>query len=129
MPSSGLDVNYHLLRVRVKKHVFYRLQNLALEDRHSTGEYTTVSDLVRSAIIDWLHVHDAARRLETFGGPNKAFRPSGLAIPSELIEPLLHDSHPADDDEMDLEMEREEDEVDPDDGADADEEDIESQEE
>lgn len=78
MPSSGLDVNYHLLRVRVKKHVFYRLQNLAMEDRHATGEYTTVSDLVRSAIIDWLHIHDATRRLESFGG---VFKPSGMALP------------------------------------------------
>ncbi len=100
MPSSGLDVNYHLLRVRVKKHVFYRLQNLAMEDRHATGEYTTVSDLVRSAIIDWLHIHDATRRLESFGG---VFKPSGLAIPSELIEPLLdgEDLEDTDDEEDD----------------------------
>ena len=62
MPSSGLDANYHLLRVRVKKHVFYRLQELAMEETHATGEYTTVSDLVRSAIYDWLQTHDAARR-------------------------------------------------------------------
>jgi Arc/MetJ-type ribon-helix-helix transcriptional regulator len=89
MPSSGLDANYHLLRVRVKKHVFYRLQILALEDRRDTGEYTTVSDLVRSAIIDWLHTHDAARRLEGLGDVSKVFRPSGLAVPPELIEPLL----------------------------------------
>jgi Arc/MetJ-type ribon-helix-helix transcriptional regulator len=89
MPSSGLDANYHLLRVRVKKHVFYRLQELAMEETHATGEYTTVSDLVRSAIYDWLQTHDAARRLENFGNASKVFRPSGLAVPPELIEPLL----------------------------------------
>ena len=99
MPSSGIDVNYHLLRVRVKKHVFYRLQELAMEETHTTGEYTTVSDLVRSAIYDWLQTHDAARRLESLG--SKIFRPSGLAIPSELIEPLLNsdDIEDSDDDE------------------------------
>lgn len=97
MPSSSVDTNYHLLRVRVKKHIFYRLQNLALEDRHDTGEYTTVSDLVRSAIIDWLHIHDATRRLENM--PN-VFRPSGLAVPPELVEPLLDADE---EDEIDLE--------------------------
>ena len=89
MPSSGIDANYHLLRVRVKKHVFYRLQELAMEETHETGEYTTVSDLVRSAIYDWLNVHDAAKRLGNFSGAAAVFRPSGLAVPSELITPLL----------------------------------------
>lgn len=110
MPSSNHDVNYHLLRVRVKKHVFYRLQNLALEDRHATGEYTTVSDLVRSAIIDWLTLHDAGRRLESFGVPGQVFRPSGMSLPAELIEPLLRGNGDEDDDEMDLEIGEEDEE-------------------
>ena len=115
MPSSGLDVNYHLLRVRVKKHVFYRLQELAMEETHATGEYTTVSDLVRSAIYDWLNVHDAARRLESLGGPSKVFRPSGLSIPSELIEPLLNGAPGSDDaDEEDEDVEIDVDERDDD---------------
>jgi|LauGreDrversion4_2_1035121.scaffolds.fasta_scaffold15095_5 Arc/MetJ-type ribon-helix-helix transcriptional regulator len=91
MPSTGPDVNYHLLRVRVKKQWFYKLQELAMEETHNTGEYTTVSDLVRSAIFDWLNVHDATRRLEWLNdGAKKTFKPSGLAIPSALIEPLLN---------------------------------------
>jgi Arc/MetJ-type ribon-helix-helix transcriptional regulator len=109
MPSSGLDANYHLLRVRVKKHVFYRLQELAMEETHATGEYTTVSDLVRSAIYDWLQTHDAARRLESLGNSSKVFRPSGLAVPPELIEPLLDldedDAAPDDLDDLDDEEE------------------------
>ena len=77
MPSSGLDTNYHLLRVRVKKHIFYRLQELAMEETHSTGEYTTVSDLVRSAIYDWLQMHDATKRLEALHDPTRnVFRPN-----------------------------------------------------
>jgi Arc/MetJ-type ribon-helix-helix transcriptional regulator len=120
MPSSGLDVNYHLLRVRVKKHVFYRLQELAMEETHTTGEYTTVSDLVRSAIYDWLNVHDAARRLESLGGPSKVFRPSGLSIPSALIEPLLNgapgnEDDDDDDEEVELDVDLNPDEDAPDD--------------
>lgn len=124
MPSSGLDVNYHLLRVRVKKHVFYRLQNLAMEDRHATGEYTTVSDLVRSAIIDWLHIHDATRRLESFGG---VFKPSGMALPSELIEPLL-DGEDLEDQDADEEDDEEEVDVDVDLDGEPDDEDIDGEE-
>jgi Arc/MetJ-type ribon-helix-helix transcriptional regulator len=101
MPSSGLDTNYHLLRVRVKKHIFYRLQELAMEETHSTGEYTTVSDLVRSAIYDWLQMHDATRRLEALHDPTRSvFRPSGLAVPTELIEPLLEEDDEDEDDSV-----------------------------
>lgn len=102
MPSSGLDANYHLLRVRVKKHMFYRLQELAMEETHATGEYTTVSDLVRSAIYDWLNTHDAARRLESLGGGQSVFRPSGMALPAELIEPILDPDEEDDIEDVDI---------------------------
>lgn len=89
MPSHHPDPSFHLLRVRVRKGVFERLQEVALEDRNATGEYTTVSDLVRSAILDWLHAHDAQHGFMSLGGPEKVFRSSGLALDAELIEPLL----------------------------------------
>jgi len=97
MPSSGLDANYHLLRVRVKKHVFYRLQELAMEETHASGEYTTVSDLVRCAIFDWLLAWDG----EGMKKPpsERIFIPSGLAAPP--VAGIADD----DDDDVDVEVE------------------------
>ena len=89
MPSQHPDPSFHLLRVRVRKGVFERLQEVALEDRCVTGEYTTVSDLVRSAILDWLNTHDAENAMGSFRQPERAFRASGLSLDADLIEPLL----------------------------------------
>jgi len=81
MPSSSPDPAYHLLRVRVRKGIFVRLQEVAEEETEVTGEYTTVSDIVRSAILDWLASHDADVSF-TAGGPRRQFIPSGAAIPA-----------------------------------------------
>jgi hypothetical protein len=81
MPSSSPDPAYHLLRVRVRKGVFVRLQEVAEEETEVTGEYTTVSDIVRSAIFDWLSSHDADVSFAA-AGPRPQFIPSGAAIPA-----------------------------------------------
>jgi hypothetical protein len=81
MPSSSPDPAYHLLRVRVRKGVFVRLQEVAAEETELTGEYTTVSDIVRSAIFDWLSAHDADVSFAA-GAARRAFIPSGAAIPA-----------------------------------------------
>ena len=81
MPSYSPDPAYHLLRVRVRKGVFSRLQEVAEEETAVTGEYTTVSDIVRSAIFDWLSSHDADVSFASTG-PFRKFIPSGAAIPA-----------------------------------------------
>lgn len=82
MPSKSPDSSFHLLRVRVKKQHFYELQAAAMEETHLTGEYTTVSDLVRSAIMDWLHINASAKRLASQTDVmKKVFVPSPLSIP------------------------------------------------
>lgn len=71
MPRKGQDSGYHLMRVRIRKGWFAKLQQAALDETSTTGQYTTVSDLVRSALMDWMgrHIH----------APLAAFVPSGLA--------------------------------------------------
>jgi Arc/MetJ-type ribon-helix-helix transcriptional regulator len=82
MPSKSPDSSFHLLRVRVKKQHFYELQAAAMEETHLTGEYTTVSDLVRSAIMDWLHINASAKRLASQADVmKKVFVPSPLSLP------------------------------------------------
>ena len=87
MPSKSPDASFHLLRVRVKKQHFYDLQAAAMEETHATGEYTTVSDLVRSAIMDWLHINASAKRLAAVSaGAKKVFVPSALSLPPLDVE-------------------------------------------
>lgn len=81
MPSSSPDPAYHLLRVRVRKGIFVRLQEVAEEETEATGEYTTVSDIVRSAILDWLATNDADIAFSRPGN-RPTFIPSGAAIPA-----------------------------------------------
>jgi len=81
MPSQNPDPSFHLLRVRVRKGVFARLQEVAQEETSITGEYTTVSDIVRSAIFDWLTAHDADVAVER-NVFRPGFAPSGVAMPA-----------------------------------------------
>lgn len=74
-------MGHHLMRVRIRKSVFGRLQEVADEETDRTGEHITVSDLVRSACYNFLLVHDAIRRLEGM------LPPSGLpSLPIALEE-------------------------------------------
>lgn len=77
MPSATPDPAYHLLRVRVRKGIFARLQQIAETETAETDEYTTVSDIVRSAILDWMSGHDAEEAMAR----NARFIPSGIAFP------------------------------------------------
>jgi hypothetical protein len=57
-------VGHHLLRVRIRKSIFERLQDAAQEEAEKTGEHVTVSDLVRAACYNYLLLHEAVQRLE-----------------------------------------------------------------
>ena len=57
-------VGHHLLRVRIRKGIFDKLQETADEESSRTGEHVTVSDLVRAACHNYLLIHQAVQRLE-----------------------------------------------------------------
>lgn len=57
-------VGHHLMRVRIRKTIFRRLQDVAEEEAERTGEHVTVSDLVRAACYNYLMTHEAVRELE-----------------------------------------------------------------
>ena len=57
-------VGHHLLRVRIRKSIFDKLQDTAEEETSRTGEHVTVSDLVRVACYNYLLSHEAVQRLE-----------------------------------------------------------------
>ena len=57
-------VGPHLMRVRIRRNIFDRLQNEAKEQSDLSGEHITVSDLVRSACYNYLLIQDSLRQLE-----------------------------------------------------------------
>jgi hypothetical protein len=57
-------VGHHLMRVRIRKSIFEKLQEVAEEESERTGEHVTVSDLVRAACYNYLLVHESVRQLE-----------------------------------------------------------------
>ena len=74
---------HHLMRVRIHKSIFCRLQDIAIQETHINGEYTSVSDLVRAALRSWIQTYEAAQRLETVHNP-AAFHAEELSRPLEL---------------------------------------------
>jgi Arc/MetJ-type ribon-helix-helix transcriptional regulator len=76
LPST-IDINnlHHLMRVRVHKSLFSRLQDIATEETSGTGEYTSVSDLVRSAIRSWIQTYETAERLRSMDVTPSSTRP------------------------------------------------------
>jgi len=60
---SGHTPTHHLMRVRVRTRVFRRLQEIAEYETERTGDHTTVSDLVRSALSDYINVYATTARL------------------------------------------------------------------
>lgn len=50
---------HHLMRVRVHTRLFHRLRVIAENECAVTGNYVSVSDLVRSALINFLRTYAA----------------------------------------------------------------------
>ena len=48
---------HHLMRVRVRTSTFKELQEIAEKESETSGEYTSVSDLVRIALSNWIRIH------------------------------------------------------------------------
>lgn len=57
-------VGHHLLRVRIRRSIFDKLQEVADEEASRTGEHVTVSDLVRAACYNYLLIHESLQKLE-----------------------------------------------------------------
>ena len=76
-------VGHHLLRVRIRKSIFRKLQETARDESERTGEHVTVSDLVRAACYNYLLIHDAVQRLENT--PPNAIGEEVLVITSPML--------------------------------------------
>ena len=57
-------VGHHLMRVRISKTIFDKLQDIAEEETERSGDHVTVSDLVRAACYNYLLIHESVKRLE-----------------------------------------------------------------
>jgi hypothetical protein len=51
------------MRVRVRTRIFDRLRDIAHDESKLTGDHTSVSDLVRAALSDWIRVHESTECL------------------------------------------------------------------
>ncbi len=58
-------VGHHLMRVRIRKGIFEKLEQVANEESLRTNEHVTVSDLVRAAVYNFLLLHESVRKLES----------------------------------------------------------------
>lgn len=70
--------SYHMLRVRLKKGIFHALGEAAAAETAASGVSTCISDIVRSALMDWMRDHYPGISLST---SSRSFIPSGLAAP------------------------------------------------
>jgi hypothetical protein len=50
---------HHLMRVRVHSRIFHRLRIIAENECEVTGTYVSVSDLVRSALLNFLRTYES----------------------------------------------------------------------
>ena len=54
---------HHLMRVRVRCRIFDRLREIADAESRLTGDHTSISDLVRAALSDWIRVYESTECL------------------------------------------------------------------
>ena len=54
---------HHLVRVRMRSSRFQRLQQIAESEKDRTGNYISVSDLIRIAVDNWLQTYESINRL------------------------------------------------------------------
>ena len=56
---------HQLLRVRMKTSRFQKLQKIAETETEQSGNYISVSDIVRIAIENWLQTYEAQQRVKS----------------------------------------------------------------
>ena len=54
MDLSPYPPTHHLMRVRVRTRIFDQLRDIAQKESTLTGDHTSISDLVRAALSDWM---------------------------------------------------------------------------
>jgi Arc/MetJ-type ribon-helix-helix transcriptional regulator len=54
---------HHLVRVRMNKRLFDRLKEIAANETQTTGEYVSVSDIIRSACLIWKETYETTQKL------------------------------------------------------------------
>jgi len=73
--NEGIPSLHHLMRVRIRTTTFEELKKIAKEETSRSGEYTSVSDLVRVALNNWIRTHQSAQRLRMIvNSPHKRDR-------------------------------------------------------
>jgi hypothetical protein len=66
-PQNSLtNSTHHLMRVRIRTQTFDRLAEIARAESRRSGDHTTVSDLVRAALTDYITVYDSTTKLAIF---------------------------------------------------------------
>lgn len=65
-PNATTSSTHHLMRVRVRTQTFDRLAEIARAESRRSGDHTTVSDLVRAALTDYITVYDSTTKLALF---------------------------------------------------------------
>jgi hypothetical protein len=51
------------MRVRVRTRIFDQLRDIAQKESTLTGDHTSISDLVRAALSDWIRVYESTELL------------------------------------------------------------------
>tara|TARA_B100001778_G_C18483671_1_gene581565 strand:+ start:652 stop:852 length:201 start_codon:yes stop_codon:yes gene_type:complete len=51
------------MRVRVRTRIFNQLREIAQKESKLTGDHTSISDLVRAALSDWIRVYESTEVL------------------------------------------------------------------
>lgn len=69
--TSDKVPTHHLMRVRVRTRVFNRLREIAEDETAKTGDHTSVSDLVRSALSDYITVYESTEKLNAIGNSRR----------------------------------------------------------
>ena len=62
---------HHLMRVRIRTTTFDELKKIAKDESDRSGEYTSVSDLVRVAITNWIRTHQSRAAIKIVLQPPK----------------------------------------------------------
>lgn len=76
---------HHLMRVRVQKNIFKRLQEVAREETKRVHDQVTVSDLVRAACYNYLLIYEAQQRLESVIDVSEKEAEGKEAEPEDLV--------------------------------------------
>jgi len=55
---------HHLVRVRMNKRMFQQLKEIAKTETDESGQYVSVSDIIRAACLIWKQTYESRKRIE-----------------------------------------------------------------